>query len=264
VTTLIIGSMAAVQEHGCPLGRLPKDLDVFSDDPMGIPKSDGFWDDRLYEWLGDGSETRFATLDELYTIKHSHAYWELPNGSWSKHMTDMLRLEDAGAELIPELHDLLYSIWVDRHGAKRVDLDMDAAEFFDDGVRRKYDHDSVHVSVAYGDRPMYERFLKAPPSVMIDMPKVWAASLEDQIRLFREEVYATALERIVIPKDYRCSPRAAYAWALRRTITSLTKGRSARFIVANYREFREPDHDYVARHRSRAEHLIPMERKTPR
>lgn len=260
MTTLFIGSMAAVQQHGVPLGRLPKDVDVFSND--GDPRDhdeDRFWDDRFVTsgWLGD-FETRYATLDELYTIKWSHAYWDLPNGSWSKHMSDMLRLEDAGARLIPELHDVLREVWTDRHGAKRVDLDADKAEFFDDGVRRKYDHDSVHYSVAYGDRPLYEEFLKAPPSVMIDMAKVWAAPLDTQIRLFREEVYATALERIVVPRDYRCSPRAAYAWALRRTITSLTKGRSARFMVENYRTYREPDVDYVAVHRSKAHHLIPI------
>jgi hypothetical protein len=263
VTTLIIGSMAAVQEHGVPLGRLPKDLDVFSDASVddladnGI-RTDPFWDDRLYEWLGRDSGTRYATLDELYTIKHSHAYWELPNGSWNKHMTDLLRLEDAGAELIEDVHDLLYWVWQGKHGAKRVNLDMDKLDFFDDGVRRKYDHDSVHYSVAYGDRPLYEDFLKAPPSVMIDMPKVWSADHETIVKLFREEVYATALERIIIPQDYRVSPGAAYHWAVRRTITSLTKGRSARFIVSNYRDFKDPDPHYVARHRAKSHLLIEV------
>jgi hypothetical protein len=255
VTTIYIGSTAAVREHGVLLGRPPKDADTFSDSPG--PDSDNFWDDRLYAWFGP-NEIRFATLDELYTIKHSHAYWELPNGSWSKHMNDMLRLEDAGAELIKDLHDLLYWIWQDKHGTKRVNLDMDKADFFDDGVRRKYDHDSVHYSVAYGDRPLYEQFLKAPPSVMIDMEKVWSADHETIVRLFREEVYATALERVIIPSEYRASPGAAYQWALRRTITSLTKGRSAQFIVSNYREFYRPDPDYVRRHLSKSDQLIEV------
>jgi hypothetical protein len=135
---------------------------------------------------------------------------------------------------------------------------MDKADFFDDGVRRKYDHDSVHYSVAYGDRPLYEQFLKAPPSVMIDMEKVWSADHETIVRLFREEVYATALERVIIPSEYRASPGAAYQWALRRTITSLTKGRSAQFIVSNYREFYRPDPDYVRRHLSKSDQLIEV------
>src|SRR5690606_15193909 len=126
-------------------------------------------------------------------------------------------------------------------------------------VRRVYDHDSIHDSVAYGERPLYESVLKDGHSVQVDMSKVRALPYTEQIKLFREEIYATALERKVIPSDYKCSPRAAYAWALRRTITSLTKGWSARFIVTNYDVFHRPDMDYVARHRSRADRLIPLE-----
>ena len=258
MTSLIIGSVAAVNQ-GLTIGRVPKDMDVFSDDPDRFSERvDVFWDDRLYEWLGRNDSVRSATLNELYTIKHSHVYWDLPNRSWGKHMTDLLRFQDAGAELDLDLHDLLYQVWTDRHGPKRVNLDMDKAEFFDDGVRRRYDHDSVHYSVAYGDRPLYERFLKAPPSVMIDMAKVWKSDHETIVRLFREEVYATALERVIIPSAYRASPGAAYQWALRRTITSLTKGRSARFMVSNYRDFYRPDPEYVARHLAKSDKLIEV------
>lgn len=252
MTTLIVGSTAA-HGLGVDLGRGAKDLDVFSDKDGWL--ADVFWHDSFHNgWLGP-DEVRLATLDELYTIKISHSYWELPNGSWTKHMEDSVKLRDAGARLIPELHQMLYRVWAEKHGAKRVDLNMDKTEFFTDGVKRRYDHDSIHYSVAYGDRPMYESVLKAPPSVAIDMPRVWALPVEDQIRLFREEVYATALERKMVPADYRCSPRAAYAWALRRTITSLTKGRSATFMALNYDEFRAPDIDYVAHHLSK-KHLL--------
>src|SRR5690606_19253508 len=115
--------------------------------------------------------------------------------------------------------------------------------------------DSLHESVAYGDRPIYEEVLKDGKTVQMDMRKIWAMPHERRIQLFREEVYVTALERKVIPSDYTCSPRAAYAWALRRTITSLTKGRSAQFMSENYRTFRVPDMDYVKHHLSKADRL---------
>jgi hypothetical protein len=86
---------------------------------------------------------------------------------------------------------------------------------------------------------------------------MWGLSHEDLVKLFREEVYATALERIVIPKDYRCSPGAAYRWALRRTITSLTKGKSAQFILENFEEFAIPD-DYVSRHLANKSRLVRL------
>lgn len=254
VTGLIIGSTAI--QHHLGFTRDPKDLDIFS--PHEISHAEVFWHPRLAEWI-DPATDRFATLDELYTLKVSHAYWELRNGSWNKHMADVVTLKQAGAKLIPDVHDLLYSVWLETHGRKRVNLNMNAATFFADAVKRKYDHDSIHASVAYGDEPLYIRTLKDGETVAVDMAKVWAMSFEDQVKLFREEVYATALERLMIPNDYRYSPRKAYAWALRRTITSLTKGRSARFIVENFDTFRVPDIDYVARHRANSDRLIPLE-----
>lgn len=249
MTRIVIGSTAAAH-HGLTW-RKQKDVDVFSD--VSLPGEDTFWDERLREWFGD--DDRYATLDELFTIKQSHSYWDLQG--WEKHMSDMLRLQDAGAVLIEELHDLLYKVWIDKHGRKIVDLDQEAEDFFGDGVRRVYDHDSLHRSVAYEPgKPIYEQFLKG--DVLMDMAQVWNAPKEVQLKLFREEIYATALERKIVPSNYVDSVGGAYAWALRRVITSLTRGKSAKFIVDNYRHYRKPDRDYVAWHKENAQYLIEL------
>lgn len=256
--TLVIGSWALNKHLGHAVRR-PKDLDVFSDQRFEVGKGvDAYWHEALRPWLGERGG--YATLDELYTIKVSHSYWDLRNGSWEKHIEDATLLKRHGAALDLELHDLLYRVWEERHGAKRVDLTKEAADFFRDGVKRLYDHDSIHRSVAYiPGCPMYELALKPGASVQMDMDLVRSWSTREQLDLFREEIYATALERIVIPSDYTASPRRAYAWALRRTITSLTKGWSARFLVEHYDVLRTPDHDYVKHHRQNAGHLIPLE-----
>jgi hypothetical protein len=258
MTTLIIGSTAMWN-----LGfshREPDDFDVFTDTPDSFESEgfDPFWHDSFYEWLGD-TTLRSATLDELYTIKLSHSYWDLKNGSWDKHAYDLVELKRAGAKVDLKLHKLLYGVWESQHGRKQVDLTQEADEFFADAVKRRYDHDSIHYSVAYGDVPMYEHILKDGHSVDVDPKKMWALSHKDLVRLFREEILATALERIVIPRNYQCSPGAAYLWALKRTATSLTKGKSARFIMDNFEEFRTPDSDYVERHKSKSHLLIPLE-----
>lgn len=253
---LVIGS-EAVKYH-FPEFRTPKDQDAFS--PYPIEGWETFWHpafDRV-KAFNDG-DSIMASVDELYTIKISHSYWELPNNSWTKHMEDAMFLKSKGAKLIEELHTTLYKVWEETHGKKKVSLQMNSEEFFTDAVKRKYDHDSLHRSVAYGDRPMYEYVLKDGAEVDIDMSKVRALRFEDQVKLFKEEVFATALERIVVPKNYKCSPKAAYAWALRRTVTSLTKGWSARFMAENYDVFRSPGCDYVARHKDKADQLILLE-----
>lgn len=173
-------------------------------------------------------------------------------------MADILFLQDKGAKIEEDFYKVLYQVWIDTHGAKKMDLNQDSSAFFTDGVKRKYVHDSVHYSLALTPgKPIYEDFLKEGASVDMDMKKVWAADKSVVINMFREEVAATALERIVIPRNYKCSPGMAWTWALRRCITSLMRGKSARFMVENFREFMLPD-DYVQRHLNNSHMLIKL------
>jgi len=252
MTALLIGS-TAMQLRGVG-NRSPKDRDLFSDDPEA--QGDVFWHPRFSLWLGSGAGTRVATLDELYTIKVSHAQWELKNNTWEKHVYDILELKRAGAVLDLQLHKLLYSVWEETHGVKVMDLAQDKAEFFDDAVRRTYDHDSLHDSVAYGERPIYTEVLKDGAEVDIDMKKLKALPLERFVDLIKEEIFVTALERVVVPKDYDVSPGAAYWWAFRRTATSLTKGWTARTILDNAELFLTPGSDYIGRHKSKSHKLV--------
>jgi len=252
VPTLVVGSTAMARF--LPGARYPKDVDVFSDNPNN-PEWDSFWHESLREWIGDDS-FRFATLDELYTIKVSHAQWELNNNTWEKHVYDIVQLKRAGAVLDLQLHKLLYSVWEDTHGVKVMDLAQDKAEFFDDAVRRTYDHDSLHDSVAYGEHPIYTEVLKDGAEVDIDMKKLKALPLERFVDLIKEEIFVTALERVVVPKDYDVSPGAAYWWAFRRTATSLTKGWTARTILDNAELFLTPGSDYIQRHLSKSHKLV--------
>lgn len=261
MTFIVVGSTAA-RYHLGDRWREPKDYDVFTDrHTIDGENLDVFWHSAVNKFDGWRGQTRHATLNELYTIKLSHSFWELPNGSWNKHVFDMVKLKDYGAEVEEDLYKVLYSVWEEKHGRKTINLDQDKAAFFDDAVPRLWDHDSIHMSVAYGDAPIYESILKPDAEVGIDMRALKAMPFDMQVKLFREEIYATALERLVIPRNYEVSPKACYSWALRRTMTRLTKGWSARFIAENYHVFRDPDMDYVAHHKSKSHLLVPFERK---
>jgi hypothetical protein len=265
VQQLTIGS-TALWAHGIEW-RKPNDLDAFSPSVSEIEGRchqlgpafdvDPFWHESFAEWIPPGTD-RYATLDELYTIKASHHGWELKNGSWNKHSHDLVMLKREGAKILDPLYSNLYKVWEGLHGKKVMNLDQDKTEFFDDAVRRTYDHDSLHESVAFGDRPVYESILKDGATVDVDSRTLWALDHESLVRLFTEEICVTALERIVVPKNYRCSPGAAYLWALRRTVTSLTKGKSSRFIIDNLETFMKPDPDYVKRHLANSDRLIKL------
>ena len=261
VQQLVVGSHA-LKWNGLDL-RDPKDWDVFCPGAPEIKiwphkgRGDVFWHESFEEWIPEGTN-RHATLDELYTIKASHQGWELKNGSWNKHAYDLIMLKRAGAKILDPLYANLYKVWEGLHGKKVMNLDQDKSEFFDDAVRRTYDHDSLHESVAYGDRPVYESILKEGATVDVDSRKLWALNHESLVRLFQEEIAVTALERIVVPRNYKGSPGAAWLWATRRTVTSLTKGKSSRFLIDNLETFMKPDPEYVQRHLRNKDRLVRL------
>lgn len=244
----LVGSTAA--KHWFPEFRKPKDADYLSDTTTDIT-GDVFVDARLAEhtW-GD-----IATPEELYTLKISHAFWEI-NNSWDKHAGDIVFFQRRGIQFRRSLYDILLPIWKDKHRGRKTNLNKTAKAFFSDAVKRRYVHDSVHESVAYYDRPLFKNILKDGQEVLVDTAKFFSLPHEDKLKLVREEVYTTALERILIPNDYRGSPAAAYAWSLRRTITSLFKGEWALWTVLHFSELSKPDCDYRQRHLNNKHKLV--------
>lgn len=251
MTVTLIGSRAMAMHY--PDARRPKgDWDYHSEQPASELRalieadgSDVFADARLGAW----SWHWIATPDELYTMKISHSFWEI-NGfcSWDKHAADIVFLSRKNAQFIRPLYDILLPIWKERYRRNPTSLNQSKDGFFADAVNRVYDHDSLHESIAYGDRPLFESILKPGSDVAVDNDKFWAMDHATQIKLVREEIYATALERILIPFDYQGSPSAAYHWALRRTATSLFKGEWALFLMLNLDELMRPDCAYLQRH----------------
>ncbi len=196
------------------------------------------------------------TLDELYTLKISHGYWNI-NNTWQKHAADIVTMYKHGAQFIPELHDLLQPVWEEKHGGKRkINLGKEAADFFNDKVVRVYDHDSIHHAVTRHERPLFERILKDGHTVAVDKAKWDLLPYELQLEMVREEVYATAIERFVLPSNYTYSPGRAYRWALMKTPTDFSKGWFAKFVLLNLHNLMTPDCDYVARFKSQTERLI--------
>lgn len=240
---ILVGSQALAKRR--PGSIEPKDTDYFSDFP--IPGAETFYHPALetYPWA-EGTENSAATLDELYTIKVSHAFWELRNGSWGKHMKHTMFLKELGANFIPELYAILYKIWEERHGVKPANLEQEAEDFFGKTVTRIYEHDSIHAAIAYGDAPLFEKILRDGHGVAVSKEKFDNLSEGEKLNLVREEVFATALERQVIPADGK-GWRGAYPWALKQTITSYSKGWFPLYIVLNFEKLCKNDVNYWQR-----------------
>lgn len=246
MTKTLVGSQAL--SNWIDLGRTPRDWDYFTEE--SVEGAETFWHPNLSLW--DFGEV--ATLDELYTIKVSHSFWDL-HGTWNKHMYDTVTMKDNGATLIPDLYEILYPIWEELHGVKKANLEATPEDFFNSNVSRIYDHDSIHASVAYYDAPLFKSILRDGHEVAVSREKFERLDTKDKDRLVFEEAYATALERLVIPSNYKYSPRRAYAWAIKKTITSFSKGWFPLYIVDNYSRFVSPDVNYVEIHKKNSHKL---------
>lgn len=228
----------------------PKDTDYFSDEK--IEEAEVFYHPDLEKWNWSGD---VASLDELYTIKISHSFWSLRNGSWKKHLSHAMKMKDAGAQLLPELYSILYPIWEESHGKKRANLEADPEDFFNSNITRIYDHDSIHASIAFSESPLFEKILKDGSQVAVSKQKFEDLSREEKINLVFEEIFATALERDEIAnrgKTYKQS----YQKHLQKLVTSYSKGWFPLWIALNFEEFKKCPLNYYERFLDNQDKLV--------
>lgn len=239
----IVGSTAL--KHFGLNRREPSDLDIWTTDPTLV-----FGGDRVdihvvpqqvLDLMDDG---KYASPDDMYTIKCSHLGWRNP--MWNKHKLDILWLKSQGCKLKEKLYKALVKHWKVKLDDKSfLSLNQNKEDFFTDNVTYIYDHDYLHELVAHPNRPMYEKVLKDGQEVLVDKTKFRALPLEDQVRLFREEITVIACERWLLnPKAKEISWNEAYRASLEKTIVSLTKGWATDFIVQNLDLFYRPDRAY--------------------
>jgi len=240
---VLIGSVAAKQHF--PDFRESKDVDYLIDDlsyhESGVEYhncNNGVGIRRIFD-----ENEEVATPSQLYTLKLSHCFWDI---NWEKTMFDILFFQKNNVTLDCELFKQLYKDWALLHGSKRACLKKTNDDFFKDKVDRKYVHDDIHRAVAYYNEPMFEKLKKDRSSAMLDHNMFLDLSYDDQLKLCREEIYVTALERFLIPLDFRTSRSVAYKRACKLLITSMTKGWFASYIAMNWLNLRKPDdHNFV-------------------
>lgn len=267
MTAVLIGT-AAIAHHLGPGGPTPADADFLTTDPAALPTT--YRGLKVDTVNGTDILDRYtfsdpvASLDEVYTLKVSHSPWVIPGNSWIKHIRHIRLLRDAGAVLVPELHDAAYARWEATKGVKQVDLDRDAEEFFSAGVRRVYDHDSVHRQLALGEYPAYQDILADGHEVKVSRSRFEDLEYDRKIELVCEEVMVLSAERDLIPAAEATGTdpdpgevAASYTQQLHLLITRYSKGWFPQFIIENYFEAHRPPVDYWAQIAS-GEHLTPL------
>lgn len=242
--SLIFGSAAA--KHWFPEWREPKDLDILTQEEFMSKDRQHYWYGASSQWILDhNKDPEYVDADLLYTIKAAHFNWDI---FWDKTAYDIVQFQKLGLQVNKELYKLLVKDFTEFHGKRWASLKgKNATTFFEDAVHRVYVHDSIHDAVAYYDEPLYHRILKSPDSVACSEEKFNQLSLDDQLKLVREEIFVTALERWLVPTNFQVPKQLAYQRSLKKLVTTMSSGWFSLFIIENFSKLTRHEDDYVAR-----------------
>jgi len=262
---IIIGSAAA--KYWNPNYREPMDLDILchpeiqeniklSNQPYREKRIECSWYGPSSQYILDNTDIMYASEETLYTIKAAQLKFDV---FWDKTANDVIDYQRRGIRLNQELFNLLIKDFTEFHGKRWANLKgKDNQTFFQDAVTRKYVHDTIHDAVAYYDRPLYEKILTGK-GVECDVNLIYDLPEEDQIRLAKEEIFVTALERFLIPKDFKFSQNRAYWLSLKKFITTMSSGKMSKFLIDNFSKLSYNADDYVTTFRQN-EHKLKLEK----
>lgn len=228
---IIIGSVAAY--HWFSDTRIPKDVDIIT--VNSFQKTNSIQDIKQHHAVSSiisaSSDKVFADPDILFTIKVSHANWDI---KWEKTMFDISFLKEKGCKLNLELLFKLTEVWKNIHGKKSVNLMQSVSDFFNDYVQREQNHEKMHELTAFNGYPMHEKIRPDLNIVMCSEDKFNALSSEEQFETALEEIIVTSIERSKINIKSKNSEKIqAINKGYKLLCTSMCTGWFARFLIMN-------------------------------
>jgi hypothetical protein len=199
--------------------RVPNDIDWVTNDISELKKSTK---DEEYYFI-PFSPDREMTADEMYTVKVSHAIYDI---HWKKTMSDIRFLQIKGCKVIPDLLNQLREYWIEIHGEqKRTDFEVLPGKFFEDRLKRKFDHDDLHKMI--NPNPT---FLKIIDVGVTPNPEKFALLTQDEKKeLMFEEAFVISIERFLNQPD-----KIAYNKAQQNLVTRLHPIWLADFVIENW------------------------------
>lgn len=233
---IIIGSTAA--HHWFPRHfSAAKDIDVLTDSEISIPNK-GIVDVSNHELAAKlierSADKVFADARILYTLKLSHAHWDI---NWDKTMFHINQFWELGVEPHEDLYEELVKMWERSpiHKAKQVNLKQPVDDFFADQVKRKWNHELLHEVVASPNRPMHERIRPDHKLAWCDQRLFENLSVMEKVRTVQEELIVVAIERYDLTAESSAfSRKRAVLGAYKKLCTTMTKGWFARFMIEHY------------------------------
>jgi hypothetical protein len=203
--------------------RTPNDIDWITNDESEMKNSIVGKEEYYYMPF---SPDREMTPDEIYTVKVSHAIYDI---HWKKTMSDIRFLQIKGCKVIPDLLTKLREYWTTIHGdQKRTDFEVMPGKFFEDKVRRKINHDDIHMLL--NPSPTYKKITNGDEVTPLPEKFLSLSDIEKNELMF-EEAFVIAIERFSNSPD-----RVAYHFAQQALVTRLHPVWLADYVIQNWNE----------------------------
>lgn len=209
----------------------------------------------------EGTEA-MASKEALLALKMSHRY--LRNSPhFLKTMRDIQSLRTQGVVMTAELEAWLPQREQETYVYNHPKLNVDKQTFFDDSVGYVYDHDSLHETVALGEKPAYTMYMQDGAQVMTDREKFFSVSEETRLHGVYEESCVLALERSQIPFNFEPDARRSFEMALMKVCTSITSGWFRQYAYDSYDKVLDlynelGESNYIERFKKNAHLLKPF------
>lgn len=208
---------------------------------------------KAFDWLLE-NETGIASPNSLYTIKVSHSFWDV---HWPKTMHDIVFFQNKGCEIIPEFFDLLYKDWLEIHDSKkRINFEMKNSEFFKSTIEREIPHDTLHEIIVYPNQPIYKSLKYDQDAARIEQELFDNLTYEDKCKVCLEETYVIALERFLIPTNFKTNSQVAFYRAAKKVIVDLNKGFVPYFFVTNWNKLSKINENDYSKAIEKAKHYL--------
>lgn len=179
---------------------------------------------------------RIAPQQALYVLKRSHAWrWHgVEKTMFHLHRAGLNKYKDMLTEEEQRILDYRMKLTKAAYPQGNPNLNQSVEDFFDDPVKKVYEHDWIHELYAYYDKPLFTRLQHDPA-------KAWCAkdlwerlSDTDKCKCVAEECYVIATERFLIPGDWKMPSRIAFNQALNKACTTLCSGWFRDWAIDNY------------------------------
>lgn len=187
----------------------------------------------ILERMEETAVNHVASPDWLYFLKMSHRYAKDSPHFWKTRLDiEYMRMKGidlpkGSEELLKEREKLTYVNKLPKLNTTKEDFFKKEDSFY------LYDHDTIHETVKLFDKPAYQYYMVEGAQVMTSKEKFFEQPYIIRLAGVYEESCVLALERSLIPFDFKPNPEQAFKMALEKVCTSITGGYFREFAYDN-------------------------------